>query len=179
MDDYAIALTIGMSPSVGMEYVPRQFQANVTGFIKRCSSGGHKTFKKGVSYFIAWCIYEQLKGEANNKGAGFYIRTLLNDAERITGTIGQLVELDGLALQTASLLPRLKHGIPEQLVELCEVPNVGAKRAYLLWTNQIKSRQDLLDAGWEKLAEIVGPLIAKKILEAIQMLSGEQLPRIC
>lgn len=168
LNEFNLAILIGMSPSIGLDYVPRQYQGNVDGFIGKCRQNNIDTsVTNGCSFFIAYCIYEQLIGEASAKGLSFHVQNIVNDAERICGTITGLVKLLELDINTDSILARLKYGVPEQMADLCSVPGVGAKRAFLLWGNSIKSREDLLNAGREKVSKIVGPLIARKIFEEL------------
>jgi replicative superfamily II helicase len=167
LDDYRAAVLIGMTPSIAIAYTPKQYQGNIDGFTTRCRQNNINISQGSCSLFIAYCVYEQLKGEAASKGLSFYVQNLVTDADRICNTLGEICKLHQLDLTITNLLPRLKYGVPAEMANLCQIPGIGAKRAFLLWGNSIKSREDLLKAGREKISKILGPTVTKKIFEGL------------
>ncbi|MDP6670895.1 MAG: helicase-related protein, partial [archaeon] len=58
---------------------------------------------------------------------------------------------------------RMKYGIKEELVGLCEVKYIGRVRARRLWRAKIKSVEDLKKVDKRDLARIIGEAVASKV----------------
>lgn len=170
MDDKHLAILIGAVPSAQLGYVPYQFQGNVTTFGKLLTNSGVSPdiIPNNDRLFSAWVMYEHLQGEAADKGLSFYLRQFINDSERILSALTHLSKLRGIQFDYSSLDARLKYGVPKELVWLCEYPNIGPKKAGLMWMNGITSPDVLRQMDVVKLGSIVGKATAVKLINHLK-----------
>ncbi|VVB75431.1 ATP-dependent DNA helicase Hel308 [Candidatus Tiddalikarchaeum anstoanum] len=63
------------------------------------------------------------------------------------------------------LRTRISYGIKDELFTLVSLPGIGRVRARRLFNNGITSFQELLNAPFEKVAQLVGPALATKLRE--------------
>jgi replicative superfamily II helicase len=83
---------------------------------------------------------------------------LQNDNERTVSVLQQIDGLFGLGLRDhlPVLSLRLKYGVPEYLVSLVKIPNIGKSRAVKLFINNIRTPDQFLSLSNEKIHEIIG-----------------------
>ncbi len=68
------------------------------------------------------------------------------------------------------LRQRIRHGVPEEYLDLVRIKNVGRVRAKILYKYNFRDRIDLKEVSVEKLAAIdkIGMTIAKSIKSQIE-----------
>ncbi len=99
------------------------------------------------------------------------VRVYADTAAWLVHAYSELAKFKGMekhAGALASLEVRLKYGVREELVELVSLKYIGRARARKLWEHGIRSREDLLEAGEARLASILGPKLAKRVLEQLK-----------
>ena len=96
----------------------------------------------------------------------FYINNITHDIERIESALRVLGKLIKVTLPEDMTI-RIKHGIPKQLSFLCNVPNIGPKKAWLLYTAGITSPERLKDVKRSTLITCLGAKTADKVLDYI------------
>ncbi|ALU11932.1 extensin [Ignicoccus islandicus DSM 13165] len=99
------------------------------------------------------------------------VRVYADTASWLVHAYSELARFKGMDSHSralASLEIRLKYGVREELVELVTLKYIGRARARKLWLHGIRSREDLLNAGERKLASILGPKVAKKVIEQLE-----------
>jgi helicase len=77
--------------------------------------------------------------------------------------LSRLLKLDGNLVQLNKLRKRLKSGIKEELVMLCEVRGIGRVRARKLWNANIRSIAELKKTDVKDIGRILSPKVAEKI----------------
>jgi helicase len=66
------------------------------------------------------------------------------------------------------LRTRMKHGVREELLDLVSLRHIGRVRARMLYTQKIRSKDDVGSAQFEKLQAILGSRIAQKIKDQVE-----------
>lgn len=94
------------------------------------------------------------------------IYNLVNTAEWLANASFQIAKLFKLEVHYPildSIVKRIQYGISEELVELTTLPNIGRKRARILYNNGIKSITDLKRSDPMRIAGILGSKITKSL----------------
>lgn len=97
------------------------------------------------------------------------VRRIVETAEWLLHALTRILEFHGnpLAVKTARLEERIKHGVREELVDLVKLKWVGRKRARKLYNAGIKSPEDLIEK--KGIAErLIGKRVVEKILSELQ-----------
>ncbi len=79
--------------------------------------------------------------------------------------LSQILEEKRLISMSKRLRTRLAYGIRDELFTLVSIKGIGRVRARKLYNAGIKNYQDVMNAPFEKLASILGPGIARKIVK--------------
>lgn len=81
--------------------------------------------------------------------------------------IAKLMDLTIHAKKLSTLVPRIRWGVKEELLELLQLEGVGRVRARTLYRHGFKSLKDIASARLIELAELprIGPKLAQKIIE--------------
>ncbi|UXD21216.1 extensin [Ignicoccus pacificus DSM 13166] len=99
------------------------------------------------------------------------VRVFADTAAWLVHAYSELASFKGMKIHAESLAKlelRMKYGVREELVELVSIPYIGRSRARKLWESGIRSKDDLIQAGERRLASILGPKVAKRVLMEIQ-----------
>lgn len=128
---------------------------------------------KTADFLLAW-INEESDESIRQKFscAPGDIRNRVAEAEWQLYAMQEIAKLFGLKKaynEAKKLRVRVKHGIREELLELIALPNIGRRRARMLFNAGLRSVKDIREASVEKLARIkgIGEKLAKKIKEAV------------
>ncbi|MDD5181854.1 MAG: DEAD/DEAH box helicase [Candidatus Nanoarchaeia archaeon] len=103
------------------------------------------------------------------------LKNRLNNADWMLYSMG---EIAGLLKRKEDLTPlrklriRMKYGAKEELLNLLRFEGIGRIRARKLYFSGIKSVVDVKKIAYEKLSDLIGPKIAKKLKD--QVVSEEQ-----
>lgn len=95
---------------------------------------------------------------------------LYTTAEWLSYAASEIAKISGnkeLAKEYTVLTHRLRYGVKEELVSLTLIPDIGRKRARILYNNGFKTVYDIKKARPQDLLGIpgIGPTLAKKIIE--------------
>lgn len=63
------------------------------------------------------------------------------------------------------IIPRLKHGVKEELIELVKIRGIGRVKARTLYNNNITRLEDVRKFSYEKLRKLVGEQAAKNLMK--------------
>ncbi len=99
------------------------------------------------------------------------VRVLADTAAWLVHAYSEIARFKGMnahAEALASLEFRMKYGVREELVELVKIPYIGRMRARKLWEHGIRSKEDLLNSDERKIARIIGPKVARRVLSALK-----------
>lgn len=139
--DAALCYALGATPSIDLGYIPRPSIDDVDEYMQIVRSKLDNDFLEPS--FTAYSLHEWLT--QNEKSPA--IRSLIADAERITGALQWMSGIKHW-ITTAGYwkaLPlRVKYGVEKELVGLCQLPGVGAVRARQLYKAGVQSVDDVL-----------------------------------
>lgn len=163
--DVKIAALIGGSPTMCLDYIPKDSEVGVNKFRKQLSE---QDVKHTIPYlFTPYALYEHLQGNANDQAnLKFSIQSILNDIERIVSAVEEVSKLAGVDL-TPDIVVRLRYGVPKQLIFLCEIPGIGPKRAWMLFTSGVTDPTQLKNVDRAVLVDCLGGALATKVWEHI------------
>lgn len=157
-DDFAVSLALGNIDSYRFSIINRQEKEAVTGYrlqVEKMYGVGVVTdpiYKIGCTYF------NMLRGKKDVPVLQAMTGTLLMDLDR---TLQVLNSLDSMSCRWdrqnwfRNLGLRLRYGVQADLVELCQIPNVGAVRAKKLKTSRIKTLSDFVQYDAKTLSEVM------------------------
>jgi|688.fasta_scaffold08002_18 replicative superfamily II helicase len=157
-DDFAVSLALGNIDSYRFSIINRREREAVTGYklqIEKMFGSNAVTepiHKIGCSYF------NMLRGKRDVPVLQAMMGTLLVDLDR---TLQVLTSLDSMSGRWDKhdwfriLGLRLRYGVEPDLVELCQIPNVGAVRAKKLKTSRIKTLNDFVQYDAKTLSEVM------------------------
>ncbi len=93
----------------------------------------------------------------------------------VTTQLARLLDIKGIK-EASELEKQIHYGAGPELMELLDIQSIGRVRARKLYEAGFKSIADLLDAASEKVAALLGPKIAEKILN--QIVRREIVPEV-
>lgn len=86
--------------------------------------------------------------------------------------LSRLLQLEDHYTPVSKLRKRVKHGIREELISLCELKGIGRVRARRLFSHNFKTIHSLKNSSVESLSEVLGPKIAVQLKKQL----GEKIP---
>lgn len=109
---------------------------------------------------------EKTIGERYGIGAGD-LYNIIDSGKWLLHATGRLVysHLPALKNEIASLELRVRHGIKPELLPLVSLRNIGRVRARLLYNAGYRDPQALLKAGVPAISRIIGPVLARQIIQ--------------
>jgi replicative superfamily II helicase len=158
LDDFSISLALGNIDTYRFSIINRQEKDAVTGYRMQIekmygvNSVTDPIYKIGCSYF------NMLNGKKNVPVLKSTTGALLVDLDR---TLQVLIALNDMSCKWdqkdwfKNLGLRLRYGVKADLVELCQIPNVGAVRATKLKSKNIKNLDDFIGYNAETLSKIM------------------------
>lgn len=157
-DDFAISIALANIDTHRWGIVNKWEKEAISGYISRIE----KMFGCGKftdSCMKVGCVYHNmLKGKYDVPVLQAITGTLLLDLDR---TIQVLNAVDGMSSKWdrlnwfKNLNLRVKYGVEPDLVELCQIPNVGGARAKRLKSVRIKSLEEFVSYDANTLAKIM------------------------
>lgn len=169
--DLVISWALGSTPSFQLGYVPRDAVDRVNNYMHhlkttKCFNGN--TFQS----VIASDLYDLLTGNDKRyfvKGIQFDIDRILNAVKMMNGTKrwGQDGFFKALGL-------RIKYGIGKELIELCQLPGIGAIRAKKLYDAGIKRMSDVENVRLSKLSTIIGKELANDVKREVELIANRR-----
>jgi len=122
--------------------------------------------------------YEQLTGQTSGVGGVVNVlkRGIIFDIDRVKQALSLI---DGLHAKWNQdklweiLSPRIKYGVPIEMINLVKVPAIGGVRAKKLWDQGIQSPEDIVKTDMSILKGILGANVASKAkIGAAKMMSN-------
>ena len=157
-NDFAVSLALGNIDSYRYGICNKQEKESISGYkihidrIYGKDMMGDSVCKMGCTYF------NMMHGKRDVPALQALTGTLLVDLDR---TLQVLNFLDTMSCKWdkgnwfKTLGMRIRYGVEADLVDLCQIPNVGAVRAKKLKQNKIKSMDDFLKYDVKTLASIM------------------------
>lgn len=173
-DDFSLSISMGNVDTHRWGIVNRQERE----VISRYQAQIEKMYGKGKftdSVIKIGCVYyNMLKGKRDVPVLQALTGTLLADLDR---TMQVLNSLDSMSCKWdrqnwfRNLGLRIRHGVEADLVELCQIPNIGQARANRLKTKKIKTLDDFLAYDAATLASVMkcGLKVAQEALEGAKL----------
>ena len=164
--DCKIATLLGGTPTIRLNYVPKEFKGSVSRFIGACRR--EKMTSTPTEPFTSYALWEHLQGNAKDQaGLNFYIQNIVHDMDRIGSALQRIAELTKSNIPEDIIL-RIRHGVPKQLAFLCNIPNIGPKKAWLLYTAGVTDPDKLSQVDRGTLITCLGVKTADKVIEYLQ-----------
>lgn len=157
-NDFAVSLAMGNIDSYRWGICNKQEKESISGYkiqIDRLFGRdmmGDSVCKIGCTYF------NMMRGKRDVPVLQALTGTLLVDLDR---TLQVLTSLDAMSCKWdkanwfKTLGLRIKYGVEADLVELCQIPNVGAVRAKKLKQNKINNIKDFIKFSAENLSKMM------------------------
>ena len=173
-DDASVSVSLGNVDSHRWDIVNKQEREEMASFkLKLERMYGVGKFRDGAIK-IAYAYHNMLLGRSNPKLKAIQ-GALRSDMDRMMQVLSFLNSMGGKwdkkgYLDTLQL--RLKYGVPADLVDIIQIPNVGAVRANRLKAAKIKKIEDFLCYGVDDIAKIMkcSKTLAEEALEGARLL---------
>jgi len=165
-EDVALSWALGSVPIGTLEYVPVQLDMRIRVFEEK--SMECKVPLGNVGKVESWAYWTLLLGADVDNGAYAHVSAIKQDMERVVEALQLLDSMSkrwGKSETWKVLIPRLKYGIPKEMVPLVEVSGIGGKRARMLWDAGFRTVGDLADdLMLPSLSRVIGsPVVARKV----------------
>lgn len=172
-DDFAQSMCLGNLDSHRFGIVNRYEREQMTGYaIKVKRMYGDAAFTE-PAIKMGFAYYNMLKGLRNMPAFQNIQNGLLVDLDRTMQVLGAIDSMSSRWERKdyfRILRMRLRYGVEADLVELCQIPNVGQVRANRLKAKNIRNVGDFVALGSKRLADImkVSEKVAQESLTAAQ-----------
>lgn len=155
-EDYHVAMALANTDSHRCGIVSKFEKEEISNFSHRVKTICGNRFTDPVIK-SGFCYYNLLNGNPSTACSSFQ-RNLQLDFNRISQVLQALDQMAGkwgMSKYFKNLEGRILHGVPEHLLNLCRLPNIGKVRAQKLYDLGIKSVKDVMKLDPEKLRSIV------------------------
>jgi replicative superfamily II helicase len=175
LDDLSLAWALTDTPSNNPGYVVSSMKNTAEDWRFRLKNRGIHCSDAILSVIAA---YEQLTGQTNGVGGAVNVlkRGIIFDIDRVKQALSLI---DGLHAKWNQdklwevLSPRIKYGVPLEMIDLVRVPSIGGARARKLWDQGIQSPEDIVKTDMPTLKSILGANVASKAkIGAAKMMSA-------
>lgn len=169
LDDLTLAWALGDIPSADMGYVPKDVEGE-------CDELSWKLRNRGVHvgttiHHVLGC-YKSLSGEGDEEESlalRALKRTVRYDIRRVVQALRLIDQryAEWGKNDLWEILPdRVVYGIPQDMVELVKIPEVGAKRAAALYRVGLRNAADVADPGKKPLVRraLESPAVINKVI---------------
>lgn len=174
-NDMAVAMAMGNVDTYRWGVVSKYEREQMTSFeakIKRMFGEGtftNSAVKHGYAY------YNMMKGKKNNPAFAALQGALSVDLDRTMQVIHSVDSMSskwGRKDWFKTLRLRLLYGVAPELVQLCQIPNIGGARAKRLYDKRIRTVNDVLAFDAAHLAKVMkcGKNLAEQALEAARLI---------
>lgn len=148
-DDYWVAMALGNVESKRMDVVSAADKEEIAKFkfrVTECERHFGRDFTDGALK-AGCCYYNLIRGLS---GATLYtpMRGLLTDGERLTEVLTTIDQMAGRWEKQdyfRRLHLRMIHGVPEEMVEVCQLRGIGRAKAKRLWDANLRTLKDIGD----------------------------------
>lgn len=164
--DLALAYALA-APSMQLPYITRAEQPRVSDLTSKLQQKWKGPIRSSTLFAD---LFDLLSGEKPSMAA----RQFQSDADRVCAALSWIGGIKAIARSDMwTVLPlRLKYGVPQKLVYLCQLPKIGAVRAQKLYAMGIHSLQDVLNNP-AKVQQVVGQNLVRDV-----MLAAKRLVRV-
>lgn len=155
-EDYHLAMALANTDSARCGIVSKFEKEEISSFSNRVKTMCGNKFSDPVLK-NGFCYYNLLNGNPSTACSSLQ-RNLQLDFNRISQVLQATDKLAGkwgMSKYFKNLEGRILHGVPEHLLSLCRLPNIGKVRAQKLYNLGIKSVKDVLNLDPEKLRSII------------------------
>ena len=175
LDDMTLAWALTDVPSNNPGYVVSSMKDTAEDWRFRLQNRGVHCSDAILSVIAA---YEQLTGQTSGVGGVVNVlkRGIIFDIDRVKQALSLI---DGLHAKWNQdklweiLSPRIKYGVPIEMINLVKVPAIGGVRAKKLWDQGIQSPEDIVKTDMNILKGILGANVASKAkIGAAKMMSN-------
>ncbi len=176
-DEHAIALALGNVDSFRWGFVSRDEKEQMATFSAMIKAKyGDKYYTDSVIKH-AYAYYNIIMGKYNIEAFNGIQAGLKVDSDRMMQVLKAIDSMNsrwGKQDYLNILQKRIMYGVPEHLINICQVPEVGKVRAEKLWKVGIQSVDDFSKADPDSLAKIMK--VTKKL--ATEMVKEANLLKI-
>lgn len=158
-----------VAPTMRLPYIPRNEMDDVMDYMAILMKDWRG---KAQSSTLAKDVYNLLAGKDPSRAA----KAFRSDSERVVAALQWISGIKRLArTDMLDIIPmRLKYGVPASLVQLVQLPKIGAVRAKKLAEVGVKTWQDVV-ANPSKIQAVVGSAMAPDVIRsARQMIRATQ-----
>jgi helicase len=170
-DDYFLSFILANVDSNRCSVVSKDEKNNISLYKSKIekffSFNKIKTYYNDSSLKYAYCYFNILNGMYDNQFLN-YFKSIQYDFPRTLEVLKSINSFD-IKLYDKNFFDNLKiriqNGVPNHLVDLCRIPNIGRQRSKILYDNGIKSLVEFKNTPLDKLQSKLN--IKKEALEKI------------
>lgn len=155
-EDYHVAMALANVDSHRGGIVSKFEKEEISNFTNRVKTICGDKFLDPVIK-TGFCYYNLLNGNPSVACSSFQrnIQLDFNRISQVLQALDQMAGKWGMAKYFKNLEGRILHGVPEHLLNLCRLPNIGKVRAQKLYNLGFKSVKDVLKIDAEQLRSII------------------------
>lgn len=168
-NDFAVSLALGNIDSYRFSIINRQEKEAATSYRMQIERMYGTASVTDPIYKIGCTYLNMLQGKRDVPVLQATTGTLMVDLDRTLQVLNALDSMSGKWDQQAwfkILALRLRYGVTADLVELCQIPNIGSVRAKKLKAKRIKNLDEFIQHDADTLSKIMGCSI-KLVEEAL------------
>lgn len=170
-DEYYVSMALANLDSNRLPIVSKTEKDEMSAYKFKVLSNKRNGFLTDGSIKVGFAYFDLIKGRTNPVFASLQ-RNLQLDFNRLSQVIQMLDSLGGkwnAKNWIKNLEAMITYGVPQHLVDLCSIPNIGKVRANKLYDAGIKDRKTLINCDKEKLKKILNMKIEsiKKIIDEV------------
>lgn len=157
-NDFAVSLALGNIDTYRWSICNRQEKEAIAGYKMQIEKLYGKNMINDAICKIGCTYFNMMRGKRDVPVLQALSGTLLSDLDR---TLQVLMAVDSMTCRWdranwfKMLGMRIRYGVEPDLVELCQIPNVGGARAKKLRSNRIKTLEDFTQYNPSVLANIM------------------------
>lgn len=172
-DDLWLSICLGNLDSQRMNIISRAEKDEIIVYVTRIRNTiGNRLFLTDPALKAGYCYFNLLNGNHSSVMSALQ-RNLQFDYDRLTQILKALDSMSGKWKQQKYfdiLQQRIRHGVPEELLSLCSIPNVGKARAKKLYDKGIKNKDDFLRISTSDISKILN-IKETKIKEMVESIN--------
>lgn len=158
LDDLLVSFALGNIDSNKWDICNKQEREIINSYKNQIDKFLGSYRPRDSSYKFGFAYYCLLKGKRNVSAISSLMNGILADSDRMFQVLNSL---DTMSCKWNKqdyfriLSMRVRYGVEADLVELCQIPNVGAVRAKRLKLNKINNLEDFLNCDINNLSKIM------------------------
>lgn len=173
-DEYYVSMAIANLDSNRVPIVSKAEKDEMSAYKFKVLSNKTNRFITDGSIKFGFAYFDLMKGRINPVFASLQ-RNLQLDFNRISQVIQMLDSLGGkwnAKNWIKNLEAMISYGVPQHLIDLCSIPNIGRVRANKLYDAGIKDKKSLINCDRDKLRKILNMKL-DSIEKMINEVSGD------